>query len=348
MYLEGEINLKTDVGKYVYTLIGDNDLKGLSIGYSILKRAYDEENEILELIKLRLWEVSVVAIPMNQNAWITATKIFSGADVKDEEVKTVISYKNYGYADEDEAWQAGREVREAEVSDLKKMCAWYDSKEPDVKSSYKLPHHRASDKKGIWRGIAAAMGALLGARGGVNIPDSDKKGVYNHLAKHYKDLDKDVPALKVMEDMSVGVDFEVPFDFKDVEWHEDEKFILECASLDGSLQSSINILKYFIKEDRIKSINRERLAEMLNLLADIRSNDYELAEKTNLLEELNPQEVVTNTTESINHEKDLDEVLAICKSLKGRITDVRKFNVSDTVRDEIRKALAEATGKDLR
>jgi hypothetical protein len=74
------------------------------------------------------------------------------------------------------------------------MCAWYDSDNPDVKSSYKLPHHHASGNHAVvWRGVAAAMAALLGARGGVDIPDSDKEGVYNHLAKHYKDFDKEPP-----------------------------------------------------------------------------------------------------------------------------------------------------------
>ena len=329
LYMEGSINLKTQLGKDTFTLVDDGDLKGMSIGYSIITRQLDEETEVQKLLKLRLWEVSIVAIPMNQHAWVTGTKIFTGADIKEEdkETKTVIPYKNYGYADEDENWQAGREVREAEVEDLKKICAWYDSKEPDVKGSYKLPHHRTSDKKGVWRGIAAAMGALLGARGGVNIPTGDKKGVYNHLAKHYNDLDKDVPEFKDIEEV----------EFKDVTWHEDEKFMLECESLDGSLQASINILKYFVKEDRIKSINSERLVEIQALL--------------NTLEELNPQAEEPNpdgdSVKESNNEKELDDILLMLESLNDRLVKTRKFDLSETVKVEIRKALSEATGKDL-
>lgn len=111
-----------------------------------------------------------------------------------EEIKRVIPYKETPKAPEDTPWQAGREVREAEVSDLKIMCTWYDAENPDIKGSYKLPHHKASGAHPVvWRGVAAAMGALLGARGGVNIPDGDRKGCYNHLKKHYKQFDKEPP-----------------------------------------------------------------------------------------------------------------------------------------------------------
>ena len=48
----------------------------------------------------------------------------------------------------------------------------------------------------VWRGVAAAMGALLGGRGGVDIPDGDREAVYNHLAKHYAQFDKEVPEFK--------------------------------------------------------------------------------------------------------------------------------------------------------
>src|SRR5580693_1071365 len=47
--------------------------------------------------------------------------------------------------------------------------------------------------KANWRGVAAAMGSLMGARGGVSIPDADKKAVYSHLAKHYKEFGKEAP-----------------------------------------------------------------------------------------------------------------------------------------------------------
>ena len=113
------------------------------------------------------------------------------------EVKGVIPFKETPKAPEDEEWDAGKEVKEAEVEDLKIMCAWFDSENPDIKTSYKLPHHKASGGHPVvWRGVAAAMGVLLGARGGVKIPETDKKGVYNHLVKHYAQFDKEPPEFR--------------------------------------------------------------------------------------------------------------------------------------------------------
>ncbi len=128
-----------------------------------------------------------------------------GGDIKKEEqtkegrmeVKRVIPFEDLGYVeDEKEVWDAASEVTSADVEDLKKMCAWYDEEKPDVKASYKLPHHRQKDKKAVWRGVVAAMAALFGARGGVNIPDEDRKGVYEHLAKHYEHWDKTPPEFR--------------------------------------------------------------------------------------------------------------------------------------------------------
>lgn len=119
--------------------------------------------------------------------------------IGDDEMQTkgVIPFKETPKAPEDAPWNGPAEVREAEVSDLKIMCCWFDSENPDIKQSYKLPHHRASGQHPVvWRGVAAAMAALLGARGGVNIPSGDRKGVYNHLAKHYKQFDKEVPEFR--------------------------------------------------------------------------------------------------------------------------------------------------------
>jgi len=119
---------------------------------------------------------------------------------KEIENKGVLPFKDMGTLPESAGWDGPGEIARAEVSDLKLMCTWFDSEKPDAKSSYKLPHHKADGHKTVWRGVAAAMATLLGARGGIKIPDSDRKGIYNHLKKHYKQFDKDVPSFKAVED----------------------------------------------------------------------------------------------------------------------------------------------------
>jgi len=72
---------------------------------------------------------------------------------------------------------------------------YVDSENTESFGSYKLPHHDivAGNFATVWTGVAAAMGALLGARGGVHVPESEKKSAYNHLANHYRQFKRDVP-----------------------------------------------------------------------------------------------------------------------------------------------------------
>lgn len=153
--------------------------------------------------KQELLELSAVPVPANPEALVTARSI-SGISTKGIDMvfeKSVIPFKHYALADENASWDGPAVIAESEVEDLKIICTWYDSENPDVKSSYKLPHHmgKGNGYKTVWKGVAAAMGALLGSRGGVNIPEADKEKCYNHLKKHYAEFDKDVPDYKAID-----------------------------------------------------------------------------------------------------------------------------------------------------
>jgi len=77
----------------------------------------------------------------------------------------------------------------------RRAFAWYDPERADDFGGYKLPHHDIVDGKFcvVWRGVAAAMQVLLGARGGVDVPPEDRRGIYNHLAKHYRQFGREPP-----------------------------------------------------------------------------------------------------------------------------------------------------------
>lgn len=72
---------------------------------------------------------------------------------------------------------------------------WYDSKNPEDFGSYKLPFADIIDGKphAIPRAIFAAAAALQGARGGVNIPESDVSAVRSRIASYYKKLGETPP-----------------------------------------------------------------------------------------------------------------------------------------------------------
>lgn len=111
-------------------------------------------------------------------------------------VKEVIPFDRFPLLPEDEPWNGPLEIREADVDQLRMMSTWFDEDNPELKSSYKLPHHRAEDNWTNLRGVQAAMGALFGARAPLNVPDADRRGIYDHLAGHLREFDREPPEFR--------------------------------------------------------------------------------------------------------------------------------------------------------
>lgn len=184
-------------------------------------------------------------------------------------IKGVIGYEDYGKASEDTPWDGPEERRKATVEVLKKISAWYDSGKPDVKSSYKLPHHKAEGSHvAVWNGVRAAMAALLGARGGTNIPEADRKGVYNHLVKHYAQFDKEAPIYKSYNDEELEKMFPEFFkadilvsdkDFKKYydELEKLENTIVAKKGYEDQLAILIKLYKAFIRRMEIRAYEKE-------------------------------------------------------------------------------------------
>lgn len=202
---EPKFHRKTPMSNYIADLVDAGIIKASSVGFKPVEM---EENRYT---KAELLEISFVNVPANQNALSlglskgydqkTIKAVMPDVEIEETKDKSVIPYKKYPLSDA-ETWDGPSAIADASVEDLKKICAWYDSDKPEVESSYKLPHHEISGYKTNERGVMAAMGALMGARGGVDIPEADKQGVYNHLAKHYADFDKEAPSLKTIDELA--------------------------------------------------------------------------------------------------------------------------------------------------
>jgi HK97 family phage prohead protease len=77
LLLRGQLDLldPSGLGKYVHHKMLTGELSALSIGYSVDRGGARINDEgVRELTSLKLWEVSIVAFPMNERATIAAVK----------------------------------------------------------------------------------------------------------------------------------------------------------------------------------------------------------------------------------------------------------------------------------
>lgn len=111
---------------------------------------------------------------------------------------------SHSTATSDETWDGPANEANLSTDDgadvYREAYAWVDPEgDPDVKSSYKFIHHFVSDAGAVGAASTTAsstgIGVLNGGRGGADMPDGDRQGVYNHLAKHLSDADMEPPEL---------------------------------------------------------------------------------------------------------------------------------------------------------
>jgi HK97 family phage prohead protease len=171
-------------------------VRKMSIGYSVIDS--EMNGDIRDLIKLKLWEISLVSLPMNDQAAVT-------------DFKTAVSFQDLPLASRDRPWdniEARSAVRrwagaddDAGLSDTdtqakyRRAFLWYDTSNPELFGSYKLPIATVSDGRlvAVPRAIFAAAAAVRGARGGVDIPAGDIPGVIRHINRYYTKMGLESP-----------------------------------------------------------------------------------------------------------------------------------------------------------
>ena len=129
-----------------------------------------------------------------------AKEINDEKDDQENTSKTVIPYKPEGQTDEDTAWDGsaakdniavwagGPDKENIDWDKYSRAFTYVDPENKENYGGYKLPHHDIVDGSlvTVLRGVYAAMAAVMGARGGVDVPENELMGIYNHLKKHYQ------------------------------------------------------------------------------------------------------------------------------------------------------------------
>lgn len=200
--LEGQFFLSTETGRETFETIKQmGELQEWSYGYDVLDTGDVEDlpeplrHAYRVLAKLHVHEVSPVLVG-------------AGVDTETLSVKGKRAIPSHSTDVVDEAWDKGANVRrisnDAGKATLRRMYAWVDPDgDSDVKSSYKFPHHIVSAEGKVGaanvRACIAGIAVLNGARGGANIPDDDRQGVWKHLARHIRAADMEPAELSELE-----------------------------------------------------------------------------------------------------------------------------------------------------
>lgn len=233
----------------------------MSIGYSALKSIARGAIRVLQEIKL--WEISLVTVPMNPLAEVTG-------------FKAAVPYQDLPLAPREREWDSDSaimrvrqllESTESPSESYRRAFLWFDETESGNFDSYKLPIADVIEGQltAIPRAVFAAAAVMRGARGGVDIPEEDRDAVITHIDRYYDKMGLDSPFMERscfrLDDMSVLNEREL------------EKLLKSGVSFSNSNSKRlVSALKTFLRDggevrNREDSVGSEVLAE-LKALAD--------------------------------------------------------------------------------
>lgn len=232
LYVKGQLEMDEAFAARVYKKMSKGTLAQFSFAYDVIESVLVDQGEgqtpryVTDLKVLDLLEVGPTLVGMNPDTQLIGVK------------KALASHKT---ATVDTAWDGAaataNTLGDQPLAYYRRIFAWADPEgDPGVKGTYKFPHHEvASDGTPGAANVKAcvsAIGALNGARTPTTIPDEDKQGVWNHVAKHMRDAEvepgelkgeeppsmrlfeskqgarhsqKDVEALQTIHDLAVGL-----------------------------------------------------------------------------------------------------------------------------------------------
>ncbi|HSE07703.1 MAG TPA: hypothetical protein VLB29_03470 [Nocardioidaceae bacterium] len=179
----------------------------------------DEDGDLLEMLfaqpeKMifhggRIRAATLVDIPAFAEAYIAlldeAGAVVAGGQPVGEEALQALAMQEMGAvgthdtATSDGPWDAGVNEKRIDsplsVDKTRAAYAWYDGAAVEdgelAKSAAKFLHHEINADGTVGAAnlaaCSASIGALHGARGGTSIPEADRRGVYDHVAKHLRD-----------------------------------------------------------------------------------------------------------------------------------------------------------------
>ena len=232
-----QFNLNTTRGRDAYEDIkffgGEQEW---SIGYSVPEGGSEMKGEqgVRYIKTLEWYEYSPVlfgAAPgtttMSVKEEVIEETTMENTEEEVEEAKGPIRSHAVGFAD-DRPWKPAmyKNVRSpADKEYYSDIFAFHkDGEDPNYKTNYSFIHHYVnSDGRAgaaALGGLREGIGSLNGARGGTVLRGADRKGVYNHLARHYREGGEEPLALKSDEYLDSVMSIKsslIGFDYEEID-----------------------------------------------------------------------------------------------------------------------------------
>lgn len=207
---------ETALAQEVWQAVREGSVRSMSVGfrgyYTPQYGYWDDEQDLFIWTLVQLLEVSTVGMPANSYAQYQLSRALGLPMLQlGRSVNLPIASTNGDYV-----W----DPHEA----TKNIAKWGANAGPDRTDglylfSRELPLVDVLDGKPqlVWDGIACACAQLLGARGGVDLPEAAKRTAFKSLAHLYERVGKEVPTWEG----------DWPSSFKSVSFKADEPEILE-------------------------------------------------------------------------------------------------------------------------
>lgn len=194
LWVRARLDMDEPKSRKIFKLLKGGRVTQFSFAYDVddgefIEANDDEPGGYYALRQLTLYEVGPTLIGANQQTELLGVKSAIG---------------QHETATSDAEWDGpANEARlstDAGESTYREAYAWQDPDgDPDVKSSFKFIHHEVSENGEVGaasiQACTTAIGVLNGGRGGADIPDADRQGVYDHLARHLRDAEVEPPEL---------------------------------------------------------------------------------------------------------------------------------------------------------
>ncbi|MFC3816561.1 HK97 family phage prohead protease [Lysobacter sp. GCM10012299] len=190
LFVKGRLPLADDfVRGRIVPQMKTGSIAEMSMGFSTI--THKSVGNVRELHEVKLWEGSLTSIAMNPKAKVT-------------DFKSAVPYQDYPIAPNWMEWDPDGAIRriknrvgatDAPNPAYRRAFLWFDSESPDSFDAYKMPIVDVWDTelRIVPRAVFHAAALMVGARGGIDIPESDRDAVKANIDRYYAKLGMESP-----------------------------------------------------------------------------------------------------------------------------------------------------------